>query len=173
MRTVFYVAIAAALALAFRFGVAPSAAAKDEGGKMQISVEELGKTADLIGRLGKPLGTWVTIKGKWALPDSREKPSGLKFTVTHVSGTKLGRPAEFDVSLVEVVDRRGNDVTPKWEDRNNFDGQTWTLKGYETGEFHIRPPEYYREIGSDPGLMAKPDFLRAFTSRIDGVLNAE
>jgi hypothetical protein len=173
MRTVFYVATAAALALAFRFGVAPSAAAKDGGGKLRVSVDDLGKTAELVGRLGKPLGTWVMIKGKWALPVSREKPSGLKFTVTHVSDTKLEKPVEFDVALVNVVDRRGNDATPNWEDRNKFDGQTWTLKGYETGEFHITPPEYYREIGSAPGLMAKPDYLRAFTSRIDGVLNAK
>lgn len=173
MKSTICIAVVAALAMGVPLVLAPRAPAKDGDGKLQISVDDLGKTAELVGRLGQPLGTWVTIKGKWALPDSREKPSGLKFTVTHVSGTKLGRPAEFDVSLVEVVDRRGNDVTPKWEDRNKFDGQTWTLKGYETGEFHIRPPEYYREIGSDPGLMAKPDFLRAFTSRIDGILQPE
>lgn len=169
MRTVFYIATAAALALAFRFEVAPSAAAKDDDGKLQVSVDDLGKTADLIGRLGKPLGTWVTIKGKWALPVSREKPSGLKFTVTHVSDTKLEKPVEFDVALVNVVDRRGNDATPKEEDEDKFDGRTWTLKGYETGEFHITPPEYYAAIGATVRPQP-PSWIRRFTSEIIGVL---
>lgn len=173
MKSTICIAVVAALAVGFPLVLAPSAPAKDGDGKLQVSVDDLGKTAELIGRLGKPLGRWVTIKGKWALPVSREKPSGLKFTVTHVSDTKLEKPVEFDVALVKVVDRRGNDATPKEEDEDKFDGRTWTLKGYETGEFHITPPEYYREIGSDPGLMAKPDYLRAFTSRIEGVLNAK
>lgn len=168
MRIVKCIAMATVLAIGFRLAVAPTAAAKDEGGKIQVSVDDLGKTAELIGRLGKPLGTWVTIKGTWALPISSAKPSGLKFTVTHVSDTKLEKPVEFDVALVKVVDRRGNDVTPKFENRKKFDGRTWMLKGYETGRFHIEPVEYDAAIGAQ--VSQRPDWIKPFSSEIVGIL---
>lgn len=170
MRTVVYVTMAAALAFAFRFDFARSEGADKAGGKIEISVEELGKTADLIGRLGKPLGSWVTIKGKWALPDRRVKDYSLKFTVTHVNDVKLKQPVEFNVAQVSVANSRGESVIPKHENQKQLDGQTWTLKAYETGEFHITPPEYYKAIGVEPGSMQEAYYTRPFTSRIDGVL---
>ncbi|HUY90676.1 MAG TPA: hypothetical protein VMV10_18215 [Pirellulales bacterium] len=156
-----------------RFAAAPSAAAAEADGKIRISVEEIGKTADLIGRLGKPLGTWVTVKGKWALPKKVVKDFSLRFTVTHVNGAKLEKAVEFHVTQIMAVDRRGKSIMPKPENRRKLDGQTWTLNAYETGEFHITPPEYYRAVGIVPGSMQEPYYFDTFTSKIDGVLQPE
>jgi hypothetical protein len=173
MKSTICVAVVAALAVGLRFVVMPSAAAKDEGGKIRVSVEELGKTADLIGRLGKPLGTWVTIKGKWALPKEIVKDFSLRFTVTHVDGAKLAKPIEFHVAQVHAVDQRGKSVTPEFKNRNEFNGRTWTLTAYETGEFHVTPPEYYKAIGIEPGSVQEPPWTRPITPEIHGVLQPE
>lgn len=174
MRTVFYIATAAALALAFRFEVAPSAAAKDGDGKLQISVDDLGKTADLIGRLGKPLGSWVTIKGTWALPKNVAKDYSLRFTATHVNGMKLPSPVEFNIGQVRAVDRHGKDVLPDFKEQRKLDGRTWTLKGYETGRLDIQtPPEYFKAIGRERQAVQKPYWTRPFISEFNGVLQLE
>ena len=166
-------AMATVLALGLRLAMAPTAAAKDDGGKVQVSVDDLGKSAELIGRLGKPLGTWVTIQGKWTLPKAVVKEYSPRFMATHVDGAKLEQPVEFNIGQVEAVDSSGKSVMPKSENRRKLDGQTWTLKAYETGEFHITPPEYYEAIGVVPGSVQTPYYFRKFTSRIDGVLQPD
>lgn len=168
------VALVAVLAIGVRFTAAPSAAAKDGDGKIAVSVEEIGKTADLIGRLGKPLGTMVTIKGKWALPNRAVKSYSLRFTVTEVNGAQLEKPLEFDIAQIIAVDSRGKSIMPKSENCRKVDGQTWTLKAYETGRFHITPPEYDKAIGIVPGSRgAEPYYFDTFTSEIVGVLQPE
>lgn len=173
MRTVVYLTMAAALAFAFRFAVARSEGADNAGRKIEISVDDLGKTAELIGRLGKPLGTWMTIKGKWALPKEVVKDFSLRFTVTHMNGEKLEEPIEFRLDQIRAVDRRGNSVMPEFKDRNRFDGRTWTLTAYETGRIHVTPPEYYKAIGIEPGSVQEPPRTRPITSEIHGVLQQE
>ena len=174
MKSTICVAVVAALSVGFPLLLAPRAPAKEGDGKLRVSVDDLGKTAELIGRLGKPLGTWVTVKGTWALPVPDAKDDSLRFTVTYVNGAKLKKPVEFDVALVQAVDRRGNDVTPKFENRDKFDGQAWTLKAYETGRFHVAPPEYDKAIGIVPGSMQEPYWIRRpFTPEIHGVLQPD
>lgn len=173
MRAVICVATTAVLTFVVRYSVAPSEGAEEADGKLKISVEELGKTADIVGRLGKPLGTWMTIAGNWALPKQVVKDRSLRFTVTHVNSAKLEKPIEFHVDLVHAVDRRGKSVMPEFKDRNKFDGRTWTLNAYETGEFHVTPPEYYEAIGIKPGSRQEPPRTRPITSVIHAVLQLE
>lgn len=173
MKSTICFAVAAGSIIGLRFVLAPSAAAKDEGGKIQISVDDLGKTAELVGRLGKPLGTWVTIKGKWALPDGRVKDYSLRFAVTYVNDVKLKQPVEFNVAQVSVANSRGESVIPERKNQIQLDGQTWTLKAYETGELHFSPPEYYEAIGLVPGSMQEAYWTRPFISEIHGVLEPQ
>lgn len=165
--------MAAALAIGIPIILAPSAPAKDGDRKIHVSVDDLGKSAELIGRLGKPLGTWVTIKGKWALPKAVVKEYSPRFMATHVDGAKLEKPVEFNIGQVEAVDSSGKSVMPKPENRRKLDGQTWTLEAYESGEFHITPPEYYEAIGVVPGSVQTPYYFGKFTSEIVGVLQAD
>lgn len=162
--------MAAALAIGIPIILAPSAPAEDGDRKIHVSVDDLGNTAELVGRLGKPLGTWVTIQGEWTLPKKVVKDYSLRFTVTHVDGAKLEQPVEFNVAQVSVVNSRGESVIPKRENQKQFDGQSWKLKAYETGRFHITPPEYLKAIGIQPGSMGEAHYIRPFTSEIDGVL---
>lgn len=174
MKSTICVAVVAALSVGVPLALAPSAPAKDGGGgKLRVSVEDLGKKADIIGRLGQPLGTWVTIKGTWALPKKVVKDYSLRFTATHVNGMKLPSPVEFNIGQIRAVDRHGKDVLPNFEGQRKLDGRTWTLKAYETGELHITPPEYYEAIGTVPGSRQEPYYFRKFMSRIDGVLQPE
>ena len=179
MRTVIYVAAAAALALAFRLGVAPSEGAEEAESKDRIPVDELGKSADLIGRLGKPLGSWVTIKGTWSYPKSRNgrrpKDASLRFTVSHVDGVELAKSVEFNIAQIDAKNSQGQSAFQEFKDRRKLDGRTWTLKAYETGRLKIdTPPEYYEAIGiaSYPAQEAYWNFDK-FVSEIHGVLQPE
>lgn len=174
MKSTICFAVVAGSIIGLRFVLAPSAAAKDEGGKIQISVDDLGKTAELVGRLGKPLGTWVTIKGTWALPKNVAKDYSLRFTVTHVNGMKLPSPVEFNIGQVRAVDRHGKDVLPDFKEQRKLDRRTWTLKGYETGRLNIQtPPEYFKTMGREPQAVQKPYWTSPFASEIDGILEPQ
>lgn len=173
MKTTVCAAFVVLSAIALRFAIAPSAAAQDAEDKIEIPVEEIGKKAVLIGRLGRPLGTMVTIQGKWALPDARVKDYSLRFTVTQVDDVKLEKPIEFNVAQIEAVDKRGESVIPDFKNHPTLHGKSWTLRAYETGRFHITPPEYYKALGIAPGSQQKPYWIRPFTSEIHGVLVPE
>ncbi len=133
-----------------------------------MSVDEIGRNLILIGRLKKPLGTLMTIRGKWHYPDARGKDDSLRFAVTHVDGHRLAEPLEFDVAQVEVNTKSGKKAIPPYERQKQLDGAEWTLKAYETGSLLISPP-----IGPD-GKEAVAEqaayYTRPFTSKIVGVL---
>ena len=69
-----------------------------EAGKVQI-----------VGRLGVPIGTNVTVSGKWhmkgGVPTKLE--SGIDFRITSINGKRLSDPVVFDKSeITEVLRRR-------------------------------------------------------------------
>lgn len=171
MKTRMLFALSAGLMLALRFAAAPDAVADSTPPVTKINVDDIGVKATLIGRLGKPLGTMVTVKGKWSYPDGRVKDYSLRFAVSHVNDEKLDEPVEFNIAQVIIKDRRGRNMIPNGEVRKQLDGRTWTLKAFETGRIHITPPEYYTAIGLGPSQT--PYWASAFTSEVIGVLQPQ
>src|SRR5260370_29323809 len=68
-------------------------------GIVKISADDLasGKVV-VIGRLGAPLKTMITVRGTWQHPPRAAQPVkdfGLRFHVTHVNGSALTEPVDF------------------------------------------------------------------------------
>lgn len=135
----------------------------------QVSVEEIGKSVVLIGRLGVPLGEKMEIVGYWHMPPHHEKDPSLRFTVTMVNHRKLTTPVEFCHEQVEFMDADHHHVVPKDRSQQKLDGQYWTLIAYETGRINIMPDE---EHAKSPVFqsMQMPYYTRPFTSELVGVV---
>ena len=167
MRTVLCVVAAISALLVGRSLLVPGASAQQKAAPIEISVDEIGKNLILIGRLKKPLGTLMTIRGKWSYPDGRVKDYSLRFTVTHVDGQELPEPVEFNVAQLKVVTKAGSNAIPSYESHKQLVGVEWTLRAYETGSLYVVSEEAYR---NEPTPSALPYWFDRFTPEINGVL---
>ena len=167
IRTEIVIIAASAAIFTGRPILAQSKSTNQKAVPIEVSVDEIGKNLILIGRLKKPLGTLVTIRGKWSYPDIRIKDYSLRFTVTHVDGQELNDPLEFNVNQLAVVTKDGSPAIPPDKRHKQLVGVEWTLRAYETGNLHIISPEAFR---NDPVPSAAPYYFRTFTSEINGVL---
>jgi len=131
-----------------------------------IKVTDISADVTLIGRLGKPLGTMLNVTGTWGFPDQSNGPTkdySLRFSVTHVDGSRLSRPVILRVGAVHVTDHNGTDLIPDRDEHAMLDGNRWTLRVYETGRFTDVPAEYW-EVRGHPAMIPEP----AFASQIVG-----
>lgn len=125
----------------------------------EIAASEVGKSVQIIGRLGRPLGQLVTIRGQWR--DVRAKHD-TEFIVESIDGNKTARAIEFvDWDVSPVLSRNGKATgksTDKWEWKFDWhgplpspieaDGEVWELIGVETGGFMDYTEEAWKEIGA-------------------------
>ncbi|HUP77371.1 MAG TPA: hypothetical protein VM260_02340, partial [Pirellula sp.] len=112
----------------------------------QVHVNDIGTEIELVGRLGRPLGTMVTIAGTWAYPDQSKGPTkvyDLQFTIASVDGTPLATPLTLDVWSMDVLNVDKKSAIPKHAQHSTIDGESWTIRGYETGRFSKTPAEYW------------------------------
>lgn len=165
MRTIYCTAFAVCLTGNLIFD---QAAADSPSKSIQVSVDDLGKGAVLIGRLKKPLGTMMSIQGKWHYPSINVKDYSLRFTVTQVDGMPIDRPVEFNIDQLSVVNKDGQTAIPEDKRRKDLDGIEWKLRAYESGRFDEVPLEYWRELKVAPP--AFPYWFDVFTSQVNGVL---
>lgn len=109
------------------------------GGRVvQIKASEIGKSVQIIGRLGRPLMEVISIRGHWV--DRPLRPAGLGFRVTQVNGENLDPPVTFDRPLVTFTNSR----YPKTQEGPvPTAGDVWELRGMETGRFHGLPTEFW------------------------------
>lgn len=145
--------------------------AESDAKSTRVFVEDIGTKVTLVGRLGVPLSTMMTLNGKWGYPDETNgivKDDSLRFTVTHVNGVNLKKPVEFNVAQVHAVEKDGKTAIPVYKDHDLLDGVSWTLRAYETGRAGFRPQDYWKEIGSGP--RQSPYWAGAFSSEITGVV---
>jgi hypothetical protein len=133
----------------------------------RISVDELasGKTV-IIGRLGVPLMTTVTIRGTWHRPvplstaaEQPRKENEPRFHVEEVDGKALDQPVRFHRAVVSVSadykeQSSGKVLKPR-------DGETWELIAHETGRFHSPP---------DPAMQEPIWNAGRFSTGLSGVL---
>jgi hypothetical protein len=155
---------------ASRFCTRGIAAAEDKAAAVKVSVADVGTKVELIGRLGPPLGTMMTVQGRWGYPDQSHGPTkdyALLFTATHVNGAKLAKPAVFRVGRVTACDKQGKDVIPPYEQHKRLDGVSWTLRAYETGRFTRTPGEFWEELGQ---VIPASPYADRFASELVGVL---
>src|SRR5262245_53336621 len=54
--------------------------------QQRVNVDEIGGSVVLIGRLGKPLGEKMTVRGQWVPAPQRAKDNSPRFNVTEVDG---------------------------------------------------------------------------------------
>jgi hypothetical protein len=135
----------------------------------KISVDEIGKSVNLVGRLGVPLGKKMQISGYWHFPKVAAKDGSIRFTVTKVNEQQLAKPVEFNHEQLDFMDTEHHNVIPAFESHRELDGQEWALTAYETGEIRISPDEYREKAPLFP-IAASPYYTQPFTSRIVGVL---
>lgn len=131
----------------------------------QISVDEIGTSVVLVGRLGVPLGKKMEVSGYWHFPVPDAKDASIRFTVTTVNGKKLAKPIEFNHEQLDFSNREHRNVIPAFKGRRELDGQTWTLSAYETGSIQIIPDE----DGVESPVQV-PYYTRPFTSQLVGIV---
>lgn len=93
----------------------------------RVRAEEIGKSVEIIGRLGEPMTNVVEIEGHW-VHRGLTKSSPFVFNVTSVNNRKLDTPIEFGRSVVTFD-------AQSLEDREVSLEETWTCKAIERGEF--------------------------------------
>ncbi len=135
----------------------------------KFSVEEIGKTVVLIGRLGMPLGEKMEIAGYWHMPKRDQKDGSIRFIVTTVNRKQLANPVEFSHEQVQFMDANHHNVVPEFKSQPALDGQRWTLTAYETGRIQITPDEYYSKSPVFP-VVQVPYYTRPFTSELVSVV---
>ena len=107
-----------------------------------ISFDELATTYRIIGRLGKPLGEFVTVRGMWEENKENVKFGSLTMRITHIDGRECDRNLVYH--LRDVYSDTVKSVRPSHQDR-------WEIRGYETIEFTGTPKGYFEESRTAPG----------------------
>lgn len=156
--SVFLTVLAASLAL---FALPDSASSGDGDATVRsVDVRDIGTGVELIGRLGYPLGTFVTVDGTWRFPDQSKgatKDYSLRFIIHRVNDKPLATPVPIDIDRVSVTDQRGSSFIPPHKDHAKLDGVSWKLRAYETGRFTVVPKEYWQFRGT-PAMRSQATF---------------
>jgi hypothetical protein len=104
-----------------------------------VNASELGHKVSVIGKLGLPIGTAVTLRGKWHLTKSEiDKWQSGYYEVTEMNGKQIDSHVIF-TGLCKEVDN--DDFTP-------WDGDLWEIRGYESGGIFGIPDKALVEIGA-------------------------
>ena len=114
-----------------------------------VRADEIGRSVSVLGKLGSPLRSVVSVSGVWVeLTEGPEKPgSSLWFRVVEVGGKRLDKPVEFRVLDVEVLEKRGKTIEPA-------KGEQWELRAYETWPDYGHPSDFITEMGQLTGAPA-------------------
>lgn len=114
-----------------------------------IRADEIGRSVSVLGKLGSPLRSVVSVSGIWVeLTEGPAKPgSSLWFRVVEVGGKRLDKPIEFRGLDLEVLDKDGKAMEPA-------KGEQWELRAYETWPDYGHPSDFVEELGHLPGAPA-------------------
>ncbi|WP_404308187.1 hypothetical protein [Neorhodopirellula lusitana] len=148
-----------------------SAIADDPPRSTRVSVDDLDQSIVLVGRLGHPLGTMLTLYGTWGYPDQSggtTKDFSLELTIHTVNGKRLAKRLTLKTGAVHVIDKSGTSQIPPHKMHKELDGVAWSLRAYETGRFTVMPDEYWRYRGPIT-MIPEP----AFASSIVGYITPD
>ncbi|MCH9654314.1 MAG: hypothetical protein K0U86_18695 [Planctomycetes bacterium] len=169
--------ILACLLIEHSFAVAGKAADKP----CQVDVSKIGSSVSLIGKLGRPLGTKMKIKGTWVAYEADGEPP--QFTITQVDGVQLGKPVLFYKQQILATTKgvphsMGNpfgrsksfnafsDYDPNYS-YSSLIGKKWTMMAYETGYISITHSDFNPKEEVHPSM---PYWSRPFTPILVGVV---
>ncbi|MFN8741108.1 MAG: hypothetical protein ACK5YR_14370 [Pirellula sp.] len=131
-----------------------------------IPVDEIGKSIQLVGRLGVPLGEKMELTGYWHYPETTQAKDGsIRFSVTSVNGNMLSQPIEFSHAQFDVTDAQHRNIIPEFKNHRELEDQVWTLIAYETGRIQMMPDEYQSKSPVFP-IVGMPYYTKPFTSQI-------
>jgi len=106
----------------------------------QVQITNPKEQLKLIGQLGKPLGTTLTVQGVIVDISSKGYRSGLNLTVQKINDSSIQQL--ITIPLSPYFGKFGVKPLPKLEN-----GSTYKLRVYETGEFVGVPADAYKESG--------------------------
>lgn len=142
----------------------------------KVHVAEIGRSVELIGDFGKPLGTKIAVTGVWKREPLDEY---VMFAVKTVDGKALKTPREYSIGQMKVFLRSKDqpagtvptyiDAFPSREELPKMIGEEWELIVYERGFTHIPPEEYEEEDRIFP-VLSYPNYYRHFTTELVGVV---
>jgi len=141
-----------------------------------VRAEDIGKTVEIQGRLGYPLGTLITIRGKWTDPGYKDSPI---LEVGLVNGRKIDKPVMLCPGQVTQIHHgyKGRNGKPGESWDWHFDwkgeipsprpelGQTWEMVGVETGTFDRYTDDAWKEVGGQ--YVGMPIYMHDFWSRFE------
>lgn len=113
-----------------------------EAGPVPIRARNIGRSVEIIGDLGVPLGTPVDLEGTWNLL-SRGGAEELEFEVDHILiEDEERRPvASYEVAEVKPA-IHGLEITPR-------KGTRWKMRAYEMGYMSGMSSAVKKELGAD------------------------
>lgn len=121
-----------------------------------VTASDLISRVPVIGKLNRPMGTIVTIRGKYVDISAPNAPTwhGMGFRVTHIDGMKLANAIDYhSLELLTSVFTRSL-LSPVFAvnlkttlGATVMDGDEWELKGYEGGHLFDMPHTASREQG--------------------------
>jgi hypothetical protein len=119
-----------------------------------IQYELLQRHTSILGKLGYPLGTCLTIRGQWKHRAGPIKSQSVCFSVSQINGAPIRTKIEFEQS----------DLSPSiTEDLADAKvGSAWTLTGYETGGYEGMPVEVMRFLEQDVQIGRPYGFYTSF-----------
>jgi hypothetical protein len=124
---------------------------------LYVPFDSVGRSTRIVGRLGKPFGDLMTVRGHWVhlrgsavFPDESgdgSKGDDWAFEVFQVDGVKLGKPIVFNKYLIRYAGiyygRAKRPMTIPNEIASS-EG-VWELRGFEDGECVGLPEDAERE----------------------------
>ena len=145
---------------------ASNAVAFAQSQPIEITTKRIGRDVELIGELGKKLGTRIEISGVWKFPEHVAKDNSIRFYVDSVDGNELPKPIEFNVAQLNVRDELGASQIPDRSNHDKLDGKRWSFVAYETGRISVSPQWY--DKSHVRGSVAAPYYMQPFMSLIVG-----
>lgn len=117
----------------------------------RLNVRDLGRSTELIGVLGEPLGTELRVRGKWDFPSEREKDSSVRLSIESVNDRELNPPVVFFIAQLNITED-GKHRLPLVD--MQLEGQEWDMIAYETGELWVHTNLYPEDhIPDDPNTV--------------------
>lgn len=145
-----------------------------------VRAHDIPQTVQIIGRLGQPLGSLLTIGGKWIRPGIQAKDRSLVFHVNLVNGREPNENIDLHSLQVRAIlphHQGGRRSKPgeSWDWRFDWggsepspmpvEGEACEMLGVETGSFDSYSGDAWREIGSP--IPQTPRCMEGFVTRFE------
>jgi hypothetical protein len=121
---------------------------------IEVQIDDISRgQVQIIGKMGHPLGQFVSVRGTWEPPATSKPDSSPTFVVDQVNGRRLDAPVEFTV--VEPVSESIKDAAFATREL----GTLWELRAVESGGFEGFRDEVWQELGLPPSSHKPRGFI--------------